>query len=180
MKKENSLEAQLQEQTNFIDSLAKKYPNLVWEKDSKLISDCPVGWRQIVDDLFAELSILAHDGVGYIKVGYVKRFTDACNRGLDKLRVPHKFRFRRRFSYGRIVRPSIRIDQIKEKFAELRVYYSCDDPKTDDRIKGLVSLAERICRRTCQISGKPGKLRADFWYIVLSDVEYQKIKRKKK
>ncbi len=179
MKKEQSLKAQWKAETDFIDSLVEKYPHVKWSVGSSNISDCPTGWRPIVDDLFAELNNLAANGIDYYKPGLVKRITDACNRFLDKLRMPRKLRFRRRFNKRHVIKPDIKIEQIKEKFAELRIYYTCLNSRACDRINGMIDLAERVCGRTCQVSGADGKLRTNGWYVVLSDEEYLKLKKRK-
>ena len=179
MKKESSLKALWKAETDFINGLVKKYPNVKWRDGSPEISDCPVGWRPIVEDLFAELDTLSRNGIDYYESGLVKRLTDGCNRFLDKLHVPRKLRFRRRFAKHRVEKPDIKIEQLKEKFAELRVYYSYKDQRARDRVQGMIDLAERICSHTCQVSGADGKLRTNGWWAVLSDEEYTKLNKKK-
>lgn len=179
MKKEQSFKAQWKAETDFINSLEKKYPNVKWAKGAIAISDCPIGWRPVVEDLFAEFNDLAYNGVSYYHAGWLKRLTDSCNRVLAKLRLPRQFRFSPRFFNHTAVKPGVVVEQLKEKFAELRLYYSCDDPKARDRIEGMIALAERICSHTCQVSGERGKLRTDGWYVVLSDEEDLKRKKKK-
>ena len=44
MKKEQSLKAQWKAETDFINGLVKKYPNVKWRDGSAEISDCPTGW----------------------------------------------------------------------------------------------------------------------------------------
>lgn len=179
MKKEQSLKALWKAETDFIDSLVEKYPHVKWGDGSPEISGCPTGWRPVVEDLFAELDALAKNGIDYYESGLVKRLTDGCNRFLDKLRVPRKLRFKRRFAKHRVEKLDIKIEQLKEKFAELRVYYSYNDQRARDHVQGMIDLAERICSHTCQASGADGKLRTDGWWVVLSDEEYLKRKKKK-
>ena len=179
MKKEQSLKAQWKAETDFINGLVKKYPNVKWRDGSPEISDCPTGWRPIVEDLFAELNDLAYNGISYYNDSWTKRLTDSCNCVLSKLRVPRKFHFRERFSNHTAVKPGLVVKQLKEKFATLTLYYSCDDPRGRDRIEGMLSLAERVCSHTCQVSGARGKLRTNGWYVVLSDEEYTKLNKKK-
>lgn len=47
----------------------------------------------------------------------------------------------------------IEISQIKEKFGELRIYYSGGD----ERIADLVDQVENISARTCEACGRPGQ-----------------------
>jgi hypothetical protein len=49
-----------------------------------------------------------------------------------------------------------RLVQIKEKFGELRFYYS-RNAENSERIDALVSFAEDMCSRTCSYCGSPGK-----------------------
>ena len=47
-------------------------------------------------------------------------------------------------------------DQVKEKFGGLRFYYSGGD----DKIKGMVDMAERMSCKTCELCGSLGSGRA--------------------
>ena len=55
--------------------------------------------------------------------------------------------------------------QIKEKFGELRFYYNGGD----DKIYGMVVMAEMWASHTCERCGDPGKLRAGGWMKTLCD-----------
>lgn len=57
------------------------------------------------------------------------------------------------------------VQQIKEKFGGLRFYYDGGD----DRIRGMVSMAESWAARTCEECGKPGKSRSGGWIKTLCD-----------
>ncbi|MGV8920800.1 MAG: hypothetical protein ACOH2R_23970 [Pseudomonas sp.] len=46
-----------------------------------------------------------------------------------------------------------KVTQVKEKFAELRFYYSYGD----ERILGMVELATALSARICPVCGNPGK-----------------------
>lgn len=46
------------------------------------------------------------------------------------------------------------IDQVKEKFGELRIYISGGDKK----IEGMISFAERLSNKTCEMTGDKGVL----------------------
>lgn len=180
MEEKQTLEAQWKVQTDFIEELGKKYPAVKWSPGSAQISDCPAGWQPIVDDLFTVMNNIASRGVNYSKDGWIKRFTEAYNRLAMKLRLPRKFRFKYCASKQWNVKPVIVVEQLKEKFADLTLYYRCDDPKAADRIRGALSTAEQICSHTCQASGsKDGKLRTDGWWVILGDNEYSKLQQKK-
>jgi len=55
--------------------------------------------------------------------------------------------------------------QVKEKYGELRFYYSGGDETIDD----LVSMAEQLSLRTCETCGNPGKRHGEGWIITLCD-----------
>ena len=50
-------------------------------------------------------------------------------------------------------------DQVKEKYGTLRFYYSGGD----DRIAGMVTMAESMSAVTCEFCGKPGKRNNSGW-----------------
>lgn len=60
---------------------------------------------------------------------------------------------------------NVKIDQIKEKFGDLRFYISGGDRQ----IEGMISFAEYLCRRTCEVSGEKGELHIrGSWFKTLS------------
>lgn len=61
--------------------------------------------------------------------------------------------------------PQVVAVQVKEKFGELRFYYDGGD----DVVCGLVTMAEAISQRVCEICGKPGKPRSGAWISTLCD-----------
>ena len=62
--------------------------------------------------------------------------------------------------------------QVKEKFGGLRFYIN----EGTDEIHQRIGEAELESMKTCEITGKPGKLRTDIgWYRTLCDEEYNKI-----
>lgn len=61
--------------------------------------------------------------------------------------------------------------QVKEKFGGLRFYVNAASDEMYDRI----SQAEKESYETCEVTGQPGKLRADLgWWTTLCDAEYEK------
>jgi hypothetical protein len=54
-------------------------------------------------------------------------------------------------------------DQVKEKYGTLRFYYHGGD----EVIEGMVSMAESMTHRTCEVCGNSGQLRAGGWYRTL-------------
>ena len=61
--------------------------------------------------------------------------------------------------------PQVVITQIKEKFGGLRFYYDGGD----DRVFGMVTMAESWADHTCEECGKPGKARHTGWIKTLCD-----------
>jgi hypothetical protein len=59
----------------------------------------------------------------------------------------------------------VKFDQIKEKFGGLRIYYSGGD----DYVRGLVSLADELSYKICEVCGDPGKPTKGGWISVLCD-----------
>lgn len=61
--------------------------------------------------------------------------------------------------------PQVVVEQIKEKFGGLRFYINGGD----DKIDGMVRMAESWASKTCEVCGKPGKIRAGGWIKTLCD-----------
>lgn len=55
--------------------------------------------------------------------------------------------------------PQVEATQVKEKFGGLRFYYIGGDAYVD----GLITLAQALSYRTCQICGNPGRVTAGSW-----------------
>ena len=58
-----------------------------------------------------------------------------------------------------------KFDQIKEKFGGLRAYYSGGN----DYIRGLVSMAETMSYKICEVCGNKGKPNKSGWISTLCD-----------
>lgn len=67
------------------------------------------------------------------------------------------------------------VNQIKEKFGDLRFYYEGGDLY----IRGLVSMAEEWAGNTCEECGKPGKTREGGWIKTLCDEHEAERQRKR-
>jgi hypothetical protein len=59
-----------------------------------------------------------------------------------------------------------KFDQIKEKFGGLRAYYSGGN----DYIRGLVTMAETMSYKICEVCGNKGKPNKSGWISTLCDV----------
>jgi hypothetical protein len=65
-----------------------------------------------------------------------------------------------------------RLLQIKEKFGGLRFYYGLDDVSDEahEAIRNAVNAAEEKSARTCELTGKPGKMISrNGWICVRAD-----------
>jgi len=61
--------------------------------------------------------------------------------------------------------PGLIIEQVKEKFGGLRVYYRADVPENlYDKIDSLISFYEKKSYTICEVCGKPGKLYSKGWW----------------
>lgn len=65
----------------------------------------------------------------------------------------------------------IYIEQIKEKFGELRVYFALLSESVDlyNELNEAVTIAEKESRATCQLCGAPGDVWDDGWIAILCD-----------
>lgn len=62
------------------------------------------------------------------------------------------------------------VEQVKEKFGSLRFYYRGGDSVVD----GMVRMAEMMSSVTCEVCGKPGKMRGGGWIKTLCDEHAKK------
>lgn len=67
----------------------------------------------------------------------------------------------------RVLDPKVRIDQVKEKFAELCVYFTCDE--NGDAADLMVLGATSLSRHRCQLCGNysTGPERENGWWMTL-------------
>ena len=61
--------------------------------------------------------------------------------------------------------PQAVVSQVKEKFGTLRFYYDGGDEKID----GMVRMAEAMSAVTCEVCGNAGKYRGRGWYYTSCD-----------
>jgi hypothetical protein len=62
-------------------------------------------------------------------------------------------------------RVQVRAVQVKEKFGGLRFYVD----NSDEYVRGLISMAEALSYRTCEVCGALGKPRSGGWVRTLCD-----------
>lgn len=61
--------------------------------------------------------------------------------------------------------PQVVATQVKEKYGTLRFYYNGGD----DKIDGMIQMAEAMSVTTCEICGNVGKLRGKSWFYTACD-----------
>lgn len=66
--------------------------------------------------------------------------------------------------------PEVTVSQIKEKFGGLRFYYDGGD----ERVYGMVAMAEAWASHACEECGAPGKTRSGGWIRTLCDTHAKK------
>ena len=66
----------------------------------------------------------------------------------------------------------VKFDQVKEKYGGLRMYFSGGD----EYIEGLVSMAEAISYRTCEICGNKGECNKSGWLTTLCPTHRESLK----
>lgn len=197
---------------DFEQKLMNKYPDLFYKKeDESLECPCgawvPEGWETIVDELCGSINNYVKNthrleskiiskkyyfwrGIGKLLDWGHRRFLKLFPK-LNKWEYNKPFysfveKFRQRsykcVEFYYVYPPAVKIDQVKEKFGELRFYYSGGDKE----VAGMVRFAEYLCNQTCEVSGEKGELcRRGGWYKTLSkntlnsDVykEYKPVKR---
>lgn len=169
---------------NFEKYLIDKYPHLFYDnKNGELKCPCgvyaPVGWQNIVDDLCGAItSYTKHTYRNELRVvnkmfyfwrgiataldwmhkKFIKVFPKYNKWQYNKPVFAFIAKIRRRYFtcavYDKVYPPPVKIDQIKEKFGELRVYITGGDKE----VRGMISFAEYLCNKTCEVSGEKGEL----------------------
>lgn len=66
----------------------------------------------------------------------------------------------------------VKFDQIKEKFGTLRVYFSGGD----EYVEGLVSMAEAISGKICEVCGNKGQPNKGGWITTLCEIHRESLK----
>ena len=141
--------------------------------------ECNDGWFKILDHLFGYLTDLMKRK---LSVKYSTEYQNAHKNEKDFYKNHYEYRF---------LPPQIVLDQVKEKFGTLRVYYhtvSEDIPddvwanldhadfqkkleRYEDNIRNAIDYAEYQTTVTWEVTGKDGKLYTKGWNVVLCDEE---------
>ena len=119
---------------NELNEFIEKYPDMFPER---FFFECGDGWYNILASLLWRI-----------------------NKHEEHVRQNNAYRVRH--ERDPIKYESVKIVQIKEKWAGLRFYYDGGD----DYISGAVALAEDMSYKTCEECGNPGTLNKEGWYRV--------------
>lgn len=130
------------------NKLYEKYPNLFSNKDKDIRSSCMAwgcevgnGWYEIISSVC--WMIRQHEDNKIWRKKYLEE------NDPEKLKQePEYF--------------SVKFDQVKEKYGGLRLYFSGGD----DYVEGLVSMAEAMSYKTCEICGNKGEANKGGWINV--------------
>lgn len=166
--------------------LTEKYPKLFVNKNKSPMEtlicfgcDCGDGWYKILDHLFGYLNDLMERK---FSLDYTEEY---------KKEHKHKSDYYENFYSYKHLPPQIVLDQVKEKYGTLRVYYHLEYENIPDEIAPLINMsqvdeklkeyydvidhaidyAEHQSAKTCEITGEDGKLYTKGWYRVLCDKE---------
>ena len=84
----------------------------------------------------------------------------------------------------------VKINQIKEKFGGLRVYWGWPEEWNDledetfhdkcEQIECLIDIADWVCQRTCMVCGEKGTLYNEGWVNVLCEEHYNEWQKRVK
>ena len=133
------------------DQLFEKYPALFKNKNKSIQESCMAwgiecnnGWYELLSSVCWRISQHEKNIADRIRV---RNEAGKENDQSDLDYVPVKF------------------DQIKEKFGGIRIYYTGGD----DYVRGVVSLADEMSYKICEVCGNAGKPNKGGWISVLCD-----------
>lgn len=156
--------------------LALKFPKIFLESDKKTHRlklsggiSCGDGWFGIINDFCS----IAQNRISYQKEAYLRYEKNMKLIQEGKISELSSFEqniYKKEGKLPEVLAPSqIVVTQVKEKFGELRFYYSGGDKY----IEGLSSYMHQASKKICEICGKEGKLYSSGWLKTLC-VEHAK------
>jgi hypothetical protein len=141
------------------NTLYEKYPNLFINKDKGPMEscmsfgiECNLGWYEILSSLC--WMIKQHEDNKRGQQEWKNKQNEGLEKGLGVSLVDDETEY-----------CPVKFDQIKEKFGGLRVYFSGGD----EYIEGLVSMAEAISYKLCEVCGNKGNANKSGWITTLCD-----------
>ena len=133
------------------NQLFEKYPDLFSNKDKDIMSscmrsgcECGNGWYEIISSVCWMIEQHERNKEGNKK--YLEKNDPEKLASLPEY-FPAKF------------------DQVKEKYGGLRMYFSGGD----DYVAGLVSMAEAMSYKICEVCGNKGECNKSGWFTTLCE-----------
>lgn len=140
------------------NKLYEKYPQFFTNKDKGIQSSCMAwgcecgnGWYEILASLC--WMIRQHEDNKVLTKKYLEE------NDPEKLKQEPKYF-------------PVKFDQIKEKYGTLRVYFSGGD----EYVEGLVSMAEAISGKICEVCGNKGEPNKGGWITTLCESHRESLK----
>lgn len=178
------------EPEDWCERMAQRYPNVNWGEGSIMISGLPPGWESIGEELLKSINdyMMTERSVPDGSLAYrlkttVNSFTGKCLKliypflrsSMFRAKLANKLRICTHNHYVSKCPPKVTIEQIKEKFASLRVYHSGGD----EHVKGMIAMAESMCSHTCQSTGHRTGVLTNIagWVSILDPKVAKKIKK---
>lgn len=168
------------------DKLIEKYPKLFMNRNAPPTAslmcfgcECGDGWYRLLDHLFGYLtSIMTHP----LELDYVDEYKNKHRQDKD---------YYSKYCTYEVLPPQIILDQVKEKYGTLRVYYHTDMDdipedvwgilnlknfyaemeKYNQRIDAAIDYAEYQSSVTCEVTGSEGKLYSKGWFRTMCPEE---------
>jgi hypothetical protein len=114
--------------------------------------ECGDGWYNILNSLCFQIQ--SHiDWIEQVNQGIIERNKKEDPEGQINQQMLQEYI------------PQAIVTQVKEKFGTLRFYYDGGDEKID----GMVTMAEAMSAVTCEVCGNAGKFRGRGWYYTACD-----------
>lgn len=133
------------------DKLYEKYPDLFSNKIKSPTESCMSWGCEVGDGWYDILSCLCYSIVQYENM--IKNSNTWSETQFGELAQKYK-------NYC-----PVKFDQVKEKYGGLRVYFNGGD----DYVDGLISMAETMSYKICEVCGNPGKPNESGWIVTLCD-----------
>jgi len=173
-------------------TLCERYPKIFADRYADMTQtamcwgfDCGDGWFNLLDQLCAQIQSY----IDWRQDQYAR--AERYNQALAQALTGDKTKLTEYFTYGKtpdakthesvafeiarcqprllpLLVPQVLATQVKEKFGALRFYYDGGD----ERVTGMVHLAEALSGATCECCGSPAERRGQTWLSTLCDSCY--------
>jgi hypothetical protein len=173
-------------------ALCERYPKIFADRHADMTQtamcwgfDCGDGWFNLLDQLCSQIQSYIdwrqdqynhaesyNQALALAQAGFPAKLTEYFTYGM----VPDASTLKNvAFEIARnqprqlpLLVPQVLATEVKEKYGTLRFYYSGGD----ERITGMVDLAEALSGATCECCGCPAERRGQTWLSTLCDSCY--------